>query len=76
MEFDKLPNKKIRLLKSVRKIIEKRIPLASDEDWDNVKRFIPPLSGSHAKCKHFGCGASLTLREQLFGDKCITHANP
>lgn len=24
-------------------------------------------------CKHFGCGRKLSLREGLFGDKCIRH---
>lgn len=25
-------------------------------------------------CRHFGCGQTLTLREQLFGDFCIIHS--
>ena len=25
-------------------------------------------------CTHFGCGKELTIREQLFGSKCIHHS--
>lgn len=73
MEFDKLPNKKIRLKKSVRKIIEKPVPLANEVDWDNPTRSIAMLSGTFAQCKVWGCGKRLTNREQLFGDKCSKH---
>lgn len=27
-----------------------------------------------AICKQFGCGKRLTMRERLFGDKCIQHS--
>jgi hypothetical protein len=25
-------------------------------------------------CKHFGCGKTLSLREQLLGNKCLIHS--
>lgn len=27
-------------------------------------------------CTHFGCGRTLSIREQLFGSKCINHSKP
>lgn len=30
--------------------------------------------GEEKICKEFGCGRKLTLRESLFGDRCIKHS--
>lgn len=30
--------------------------------------------GEDKVCKVFGCGKKLTLREQLFGDRCVKHS--
>lgn len=32
------------------------------------------LPGEPQVCKHFGCGRVLTIRERLFGEKCIDHS--
>lgn len=46
----------------------------TQRQWERDKRLINnplPLSGTRAVCSTFGCGHHLSLRETLFGDKCI-----
>jgi hypothetical protein len=38
-------------------------------EWDFEPKEQPPVI-----CSHFGCAAHLSLRDQLFGDKCIKHS--
>ena len=38
-------------------------------DWETEEE---PLTGTEAICSTFGCGKTLTLRETLFGSKCVS----
>lgn len=51
----------------------KRLDPASREpfhEWD-----FEPVAPHPVQCTHFGCGKTLTLRESLFSNFCISH-NP
>lgn len=43
---------------------------------DRQNAIVINLLAPHEKviCKHFGCGKTLSLREQLLGELCISHS--
>ena len=50
------------------------VRIANDESYKLKPLVFVPMPITEPNiCSHFGCGRTLSIREKLFGNKCINH---